>query len=135
MDDNRQDNSYQLDFDPLALARIRISKYGPRRVFDSQRTDKLVCGLHLKNQHGDRPLLTGKLKLDVTFYIRIKRTNKKSKPNAPHCYAPDLDNMLKFICDIMTNTIISDDKLIYDIHCVKLWSRVGKTIFTITEVK
>ena len=91
---------YTLDFDPIALARIRVAiNSNCCRVWDSQKSDKLVCGITIRNQHnqhGDAPLYKGPLLLDVTFYMRIKRTNTSCKPNQYHCYTPDLDNMIKY---------------------------------------
>jgi len=128
---------YRLNYDPIALARIRISRNPHcRRVFDSQKTEKLVCGISLQNQHGTRELYQGPLKLTATFHFRIKKSNKKVKPGDPHFYKPDLDNVIKFLCDIANGILFHDDSRVSEIIANKVWTDGdGYTTFTIEEIK
>lgn len=96
---------YVINGDPIPLARAR---YGLKKVYDPQKNQKLLFGVYLNNQFEDQPLITGPVHLDVTFYMPwSKQTktewNNKAKKRVTkdpyHKYRPDLDNLIKFVCD------------------------------------
>lgn len=128
---------YVIYGDPIPLARAR---FGNRRVFDCQKTEKLVSALDLKRQHADTPIFEGPLHLDVTFFMYMpKSMNGKNKAkfiNKPHFKKPDLDNLIKFINDICTNAELwKDDSTVVSISAKKIYSETARTEFTIKEIK
>lgn len=119
--------------DPVALARPRMHQ---KKVYDSQRTEKLIAGINLRNQHGSDPLFEGPLFLDVSFFLKIPSSHhKKNLEGLYHHKTPDLSNLLKFIEDIATGVIYVDDRLISQCTCAKYYSDTPRTEFIIKEIK
>ena len=86
--------------------------------------------------------LEGALWLELIFNMpRPKshyRTGKNShllKSNAPvmHTKKPDLDNLVKFVCDSIDKKFYLDDSQITRIQAVKLYSEEPSTEITIME--
>jgi len=104
------------------------------RYFDAQAKDKLSHGLYLINQHGDEPLFDKAMRLQVIFFMAIPKTMQNRQNSVYHSKSPDLDNLLKFLLDAMTDVIITDDRLISAIDAVKVYDVMPRTELTITEV-
>jgi Holliday junction resolvase RusA-like endonuclease len=125
---------YVIEGDPIALARGR---HVGRRVYDSQKNEKLVLRITLRNQHGDRPLYQGPLLLNATFYMPIAKSREKHKESlldSAHFYTPDLSNLIKFIEDIAKDILYHDDCLISKIIAKKIYGE-PRTEFTLTKLK
>lgn len=130
---------------PIPLKRGRLFKLnGKTMVYDSQKREKsktrhLIFKQHLKKpiKNGDDwissalSVLTGPLKIDVTFYMPMPKSLSKKKRDAmvdtPHIKRPDIDNLEKYILDCLTGCAIIDDSLVYDMHSRKLWSDNPRT--------
>lgn len=129
---------YVLMGNPIPLARARTS-YVLKRCYDSQKTLKLIAGIEVQRQHGDRPFFKGPLKLDVTFYLPLARSMSLRKANlynnTLHVYRPDTSNLIKFVEDVCQNIIYKEDCQISVITAKKLFSTEPKTIFTIEEIQ
>jgi len=120
---------YVLDGDPTPLARARI---GRGRCWDSQKKTKLVHGITLSAQHGQRPMYSGPLLMTMTFYCPIPPSReRKIKPGYPHAVKPDLDNFIKYICDVAQDILFENDSRVAQITCKKVYSRKPRTEFTI----
>jgi Holliday junction resolvase RusA-like endonuclease len=125
--------TYIIKGDPIALARGR---YHNRKVYDSQKNEKLCLGITLLNQHKARPLYSGPLQLDVTFYMPIAKSKQKQRNSildTYHVFTPDLSNMIKFIEDIANSILYDDDCLISKINAKKIYGD-PRTEFTITQL-
>lgn len=125
--------TYTLVGDPVPLARAR---YGNKRVYDSQKNERLVAGINIQNQHNNRPLLVGPIRLTAEFHFEPPRSNKKLRDTMLACFhqfAPDLSNCLKWIEDIASGIVYKDDCLIADIHVRKLYSEEPKTIIILQQ--
>ena len=72
MDEQR----YILLGSPVPLARARFTN---RRVYDSQKHLKLVSGIEIEKQHGEKPKYTGPVRLTVWFYLPIPQSLSKRK--------------------------------------------------------
>ena len=60
---------YTLPGDPTPLARPRFGgRYNKPTIYDSQANQRLIAGLHIKEQHGDRPSYQGPLQLNAVFF-------------------------------------------------------------------
>lgn len=130
---NKDNIVYVLDGDPIPLARVRFSK---GRCWDSQKQVKLVSEITLEAQHGRRPAYTGALEMEVTFFCPIPPTRmKKNKPGDPHAVKPDLDNLLKYICDVAQNVLFENDSRVYKISCKKIYSNHPRTEFIIKTLE
>lgn len=121
---------YVLKGDPVAWARAGLCK---GKFYDKQRHDKLIHGIDLQRQHDEQPLLSCPLKLTATYYFRIPNSHHKKRDDmigSPMSFTADLDNLVKFTCDLCKDVIISDDRIIWSIAAKKIWWDEGKTEFS-----
>lgn len=134
---------YSVDGSPIPLARAR---HGNGNTYDSQKQLKYATGLQLVLQHQDRPLFKGALILEIIFFMptpdrlkaKIRRyisSNQKLAQFAPHYSKPDLSNLIKFIEDVATGIIYTDDSLIAKIVATKIYSTIPRTEFSITTME
>lgn len=126
---------YIVPGDPIPLMRPRISY--ARKMYDAQQSAKLVYGIHVQNQHNDRPLLDGPLHLDVTFFMNmnnIPKKHKDAKEGTYHYGRPDADNLIKFVCEIGTSIIYKDDAQVSSICARKIYAREPRTEFSFTRL-
>jgi len=125
--------TYVLIGDPTPLARARMGK---GRCWDSQKKTKLVHGITLKAQHGQRPAYSGPLSVSMTFFCPIPPSReRKIKPGCPHAVKPDLDNLIKYICDVAQDILFENDSRVAQLLCKKVYSRQPRTEFTITVLE
>lgn len=105
--------------------------------YDAQKKNKFTTGIYIQNQH-QGALYAGPLLLDISFYFPMPVSLKKnweSMINQPNFYRPDLSNLIKYIEDVCTGLLYEDDCLITEIRARKLYSDIGRTEFTLTEIK
>lgn len=115
--------------DPVPLARPRLTA---KKIYDSQKHQKLIAGINLKNQHEGNSFYEGNLHLDVKFYLKIAaKKNVDQLKDTFHVYRPDLSNLIKFIEDIGTGIIYKDDSLICSVTATKKYSDNPRTEFEI----
>lgn len=114
---------------PIPLARARLTR---DRVFDPQKQLKLITGINLRTQHDERPLYHGPLHLDVVFFMPRAISNKAK--SSYHSYKPDLDNLVKWICDISTTILFDDDCIISKITASKVYDKNPRTEFTLVSL-
>lgn len=125
---------YTLKGDPIPLARARISS-AHKKMWDSQKEKKLICGITLRSQHQSRPLYQGPHLLKVTFFMPIPKTKRHLElENSPHFFRADLDNLIKWICDIGTGVLYKDDCIIAAINAKKIYGDPPRTEFTLTPL-
>lgn len=126
---------YQLLGVPKPLSRPRFSK---GHVYNEQKSEMLIDYLSIKNQHGKKSLFRDPLHLDITFIFEIPKSysikRKSLIINKPHQVRPDIDNLLKYIMDVCTGALYTDDKLITSISAEKIYGLYPKTIFTFTTL-
>lgn len=99
--------------------------------FDAQTKSKMAIGLHLDKQHGDEALFQGPVHLDVVYYFK---RSKSAGLLTSHSRAPDIDNLCKFLFDVLTDLVITDDKIIAKLTAHKVYDDNPRTEFTITEI-
>jgi Holliday junction resolvase RusA-like endonuclease len=130
---NDDDIVYTLVGDPIPLARVR---FGQHRAWDSQKQLKVTSEITLVAQHGNRPKYSGPLRLNATFYMVIPPSReRKSKPGYPHAVKPDLDNLVKYICDVAQKVLFENDSRIAEINCKKIYSKKPRTEFIIQRLE
>jgi Holliday junction resolvase RusA-like endonuclease len=128
--------TYVIDGPPIALARPRMNGM---RIYDSQKKEKLLWGIELKDQHGDADLFKGPLHLSVVFFMPIPESytiDKKMKvAGHSHVFKPDLDNFIKWVCDVATGILFADDCIIAKITATKIYHLEARTEFTIEKAE
>ena len=134
---------YILSGDPVALARPRFSPYA---VYDTQKLLKRKAYLELLEQNKDKTFYSGPCHLEVTFYIKMAKTSvikMKALEGKPHDHRPDLDNLIKWACEIIQmneeegqpGILVRDDCIIASINAKKVFDLTPRTEFTIIELK
>lgn len=118
---------------PIPLRRPRINN---QRFYDSQVADKIAFGLFLVQQHGNEPIFTKPLQIDITFFMNTAQSRAKMNKKY-HATIPDLDNLIKFCLDAIvdTNTLLTDDRIVSIINAKKVYDSKPRTEFTITELE
>lgn len=119
---------YIIKGDPTPLYRPRFNP-GQKRVYDSQKNLKFLMGVTLRSQHDDQPFYAGPLHLDVTFFMNIPQNSKRQSNY--HTFKPDLDNLIKLLCDVLTDVLIDDDSIISKITSSKIYDNDPRTEFTL----
>lgn len=119
--------SYVINVTPIAWQRAQING---KRFFDGQIQQKVAIGLALAQQHGDEEVFSKPVELIITFYMHQSKSNKEKYY---HATRPDLDNLEKFLLDAIKNVLISDDRIVWQVHKKKVYDQNPRIEFTITE--
>ena len=127
---------------PIPLKRHRVTKHG--RMYDPSHKDKKQIWLQIAKFKPRRPL-AGDIMIKLMFtmprpknHYRTGKFKHLLKDNVPeyHSYTPDLDNMVKMICDVIQGKgrMICDDSQICMLQAEKVWGFKGKTEVVIEEI-
>ena len=127
---------------PKPQQRHRVARNG--RMYDPSSKDKKQTWLQIA-LHCPKLPLAGDISIKLVFYMaRPKnhyRTGKykhllKDNVSEYHSYKPDLDNMVKLICDVIQGKgrMICDDSQICMLQAEKVWGFKGKTEVIIEEI-
>ena len=133
--------SFTIPGKPKALKRHRVSKNGG--MYDPSSADKKQTWLQIAKHRPKLPL-EGNIYLKLIFYMpRPKshyRTGKyahllkeKCKDIVYHKYKPDLDNLVKYISDVMNKGFYVDDSQICVLQAEKKYGEPRIEI-TIREI-
>ena len=129
--------TFILNGNPTPLARHRTTK--THTFYDPQKNAKLIHGITIRTQFESQGFFSPFLKpltLEASFFMEIPAYKKKLLLHTePHFSKPDLDNLLKFICDICNTIVYHDDAQIYLIHTTKYYDKKPRTEFIITEAE
>ena len=127
---------------PKALKRHRPSARGG--YYDPSSKDKKQIWLQIAAYKPKRPL-AGDIMIKLVFTMPRPKSHYRTgkykhllKDNIPeyHTYIPDLDNMVKMICDVIQGKgrMICDDSQICMLQAEKVWGFKGKTEVIIEEI-
>ena len=127
---------------PKPQQRHRVARNG--RMYDPSSKDKKQTWLQIA-LHCPKLPLAGDISIKLVFTMeRPKnqyRTGKykhllKDNVSEYHSYKPDLDNMVKLICDVIQgkDRMICDDSQICMLQAEKVWGFAGKTEVVIEEI-
>lgn len=117
---------------PLSKARPRFRRNGGSIVtYNSQSKEEKFVGWKLKEAYGKEKPLSGPVDLTVLFVFERPKSNKDDNF---HVGVPDIDNLLKFICDAANGILWEDDRQIARAHTTKIYGDTARTIITIREI-
>jgi len=124
---------------PTPKRRPRFARCrGHVRTYDTQSDEKQTMQWQLKARM-QKPPLHGSLYVEMKFYMPIpKSTSKKNKEQMlsgviKHTKKPDCDNLIKMPLDCMNGIVFEDDRQIYELKAVKLYSENPRTEITIWQ--
>ena len=128
---------YSIPLRPIPWKRAGLSG---RTFYDTQVIDKVAFGLYLLKQHGNAPMFTKAISIDITFFMKTsqrKATAIKTFGHKYHSIKPDLDNLIKLLLDaiVATKTIMTDDRIISIITAKKIFDPIPRTEFIIRELE
>ncbi len=124
---------------PIAKARPRFARRGKFVVtYNSQETEEGRFLFEVQKQWSRAPI-EGPLKVRCSFEMPIPKSTSKKKSWAmacdqiKHTKKPDVDNLLKFICDCLNGVIFKDDSQIIYLAGGKFYSEEPKTLIMIED--
>lgn len=134
--------SFEVKGSPLALKRHRTFRKGNfTGTYDPSKNEKSDFLAKVQQHAPDQPW-TCPIHMMVTFdfdrpksHFGTGKNAGKLKANAPmwHTKTPDLDNLVKFICDAMNKVFFKDDSQICLISMQKRYSATPRTVISIME--
>jgi Holliday junction resolvase RusA-like endonuclease len=101
-----------IHFEPVSLKRHRHRLKGG--TYDPSKKDKDDFIKVIENFPEEK--MTKPIRCILNFYCKRPKTHYKSGNNK------DLDNMVKFVLDALNDKLYTDDSLIFEISCSKLYS-------------
>jgi Holliday junction resolvase RusA-like endonuclease len=123
---------------PIPWKRPAHAKNG--RNYDAQKKEKLyyrtiICQYLKKYPSMQERLLSGPISINLRFYFKLP-TSKQALQNKGlyHIQKPDLDNLTKFVLDVMSGILFEDDASVFKINATKCYSNNQKTEVTVKEV-
>lgn len=99
-------------------------------VYDSQKTQKFHHGLILKSQRVV-DILDEPIHLDIIY---VFKNTKKKRLTDYHHSKPDLDNLEKYVLDVGTGILWTDDCIISSVYHYKIYGDVAETIIRIKRL-
>jgi len=124
---------------PIPQKRHRHTKTG--RTYDPCKKDKLYYGILIKRAIEPHTslkehLLCGPISIDMKFYFGLPKTPSVRKKKGLYCDCIcDIDNLQKFIMDVMTGILFADDRYVYSVTAKKFYTtEKPRTEVTIKEV-
>ncbi len=124
--------TYHIPGDPIPLQRPRYKQQG--KPWDSQKAQKHDWMNQLEEQHGNEPLFSGPVLLTLIFRFKIPKVHEDNHDvlvDTHHFYTPDLDNLIKFALDCGQGVIYKDDRIVSEIHAVKMYGAESCTDITV----
>jgi len=131
MYEDAQSFSITIPGKPIPKARARFSRRGKHVVtFDPQSEEVTMVRLLLKAKMCGREPFGGPLRVNMVCVFEPVKARQKEYPGF-HVKKPDLDNTLKFYCDVGNGILWYDDKQIVALSGVKIYGEKAKTVITI----
>lgn len=121
---------------PIAQKRARATRKGAYiSVYDPQKIEKQQARWQVQSLYREEPLKCP-VELDISFFMPIPKSTSKvkmrlmSEQEIKHVVKPDVDNLEKFLFDVLNGILFEDDSQIYSLTCKKLYSRDPRTVIT-----
>jgi Holliday junction resolvase RusA-like endonuclease len=73
-----------------------------------------------------RALLTGPVSLRCDFVMKRPTSTPKTRPTPPATKKPDLDKLVRAVCDSLTGTVYADDSLVVEMVSTKRIAEDGE---------
>lgn len=103
------------------------------KTYDAQKAEKTRFRQWMLTQAPKPEIFTDALCLTIEFQmpkhsrVPSKRAGSAVKP--PFSGIPDLDNLIKFVCDALNGFLWMDDALVAQVHARKVHSTEPQTLF------
>ena len=119
---------------PVPQARARVMKGG--WTFDPNKDKKNWFRLQVRERISSP--FKGAVRIDLEFFMPIPRSTPKKRleslKTSPHIKKPDLDNLVKFSMDGMSEIAFVDDRQVCEIHATKKYGENPGTLISVKEL-
>lgn len=130
--DNQQKGiKIELSGKPIAKKRPRLSR---GKTYDEQSKEKKSAKMETLKQLRDQRVLRAsksKIGIDMTFHTALPKTwaqkRKERELGEFNPRRPDLDNYVKFYCDVFNGLLYEDDSQVVQMNCRKVYSDNPRT--------
>ena len=132
--------SFTIPGKPKPLKRHRSTRTG--RMYDPSAKDKKEMWLQIAKYKPKTPL-AGDIMLKVIFFMPRPKSHYRTgkfknilKDNMPehHSITPDLDNLVKLICDVLQPQFMVNDSQICKLQAEKIYGKEPRTEIIIEEL-
>jgi Holliday junction resolvase len=120
--------SLDLYGEPVPQARARTVRRGNKTItYDPASKLKEGYKWQIRSQYREEPL-TVPVAIDILFMMPIPKSTSKTKTAAMangtihHMKRPDLDNLEKFLLDVLNDVVLKDDGQVVEMHARKIYS-------------
>jgi len=127
---------------PIAKKRPRFARRGKFvKTYNDQETEESKFLFHVMQQWKGELIENTSIAIHIKFCMKrpksdygTGRNTGKLKKSAPvdHIKKPDIDNMIKFVLDVLNGHVYHDDSLINYIASAKCYCENPRTEITIT---
>lgn len=123
---------------PVAKARPRVSKFGTHNTEKTVNYETLIKELFIISR---QKKLEGMLKMELDCYFKIPKKTSKVKTTKMlndeirPVVRPDIDNIIKIICDGLNGLAYKDDSQIVDIDAGKYYSDTPRVEINIMSIE
>ena len=120
---------------PIPLKRTRISG---SHVYDSQKREKLLAYLELKKQWGHQAMFMDSIHVDLLFVFPVcdswSALKQRKYRNNPHIGKIDIDNLVKYILDVLIGIAFADDCIVASLSARKVYGDETRTEISIKRI-
>ena len=110
---------------PIAPQSKQRPRTGRGKVYTAAKTRRYESSIRQYTAQFDR--LDGRLSLDATFvFSRPKRMPKRLAARQPRSGTPDVDNLLKALCDGLQGSVISNDSAFIEMTGRKVYAALDE---------
>lgn len=112
----------------------RAPQKSGNKFFNPRSEEKMKCQWIIRSQYHKDPI-SGPIRLKIDYLVQIPTsTSKKKKIEilGKECLKKlDLDNLTKFLGDVLKGIVFDDDSQIWHLELKKTWAEFNKTCITI----
>ena len=115
-------------------------RHNNNKTYDPQHSDKLYFKSiisHTIRTHNalEEHTFCGPIEISLSFFLRLPKSKQLRKTKGLyHISKPDIDNLIKFILDVMSDIIYADDAYVCKINAAKYYSDTPRTEITVKEI-
>lgn len=116
-----------IEGDPTPQSRPRFRRIGKFvSTYDILSKEKKELGAVIKCKIKMSPIETP-ITMMITFHMPIPKSLKGISENDVHVKRPDIDNLAKYVLDMLNGIAYKDDNQIFELNLLKTYSKHSRT--------
>jgi len=116
-----------IEGDPTPQSRPRFRRIGKFvSTYDTLSKKKKELGEVIKSQIKMKPI-ESPITMMLTFHMPIPKSIKGIEENDVHVKRPDIDNLAKYVLDMLNGIAYKDDNQIFELNLLKTYSKRPRT--------